>query len=114
MDRLRQLRDGRELSQQALADRVGVSRTAIAQYETGVRRPTGDILVRLARVLGVPSAYLLGQTDSQERDDRLPDDWVAVVEDAMADGFSPEDVKRAIAMLKLALDRTTPPQGQQP
>lgn len=67
--------------------------------------PSGDVLVRLAHVLGVSSAYLLGKTDSPERDDRLPPDWVQTVERAIAKGLSPEDVERAIRMLLVALGK---------
>lgn len=91
------------MSQTRLADSVGSSQSAVADYENGRRIPGGEVLVKLARVLGVSSAYLLGHTDNQERDDRLPDNWVAVVEDAMSQGFSPEDIRRAIRGLKVMM-----------
>jgi len=77
----------------------------VAQYERGERTPSGDILVRLSHVLGVSSAYLLGMTDNPERDDRLPPDWEAVVEEALRDGFSPDDVRKALKMLRVALGK---------
>lgn len=111
MERLRQERLKRELSQETLANRIGISRTTIAQYENGTRRPTGDIAVRLARELGVSSAYLLGATDNPERDDRLPEDWEAVVEEALSQGFSPADVRRALRLLRVALGKEDAPGG---
>ena len=109
MERLKQIREKNGWSQMTLAEHVGVSRTAIAQYESGARRPTGDIVVKIARLLGVSSAYLLGHADSPERDDRLPEDWVAVVEEAMSDGFSPQDIRRMIQGLKVVLGRDENP-----
>lgn len=105
MNRIQQVRLARGLSQSRLAQMVGVSRQAIGQYESGERTPGGDVLVRLAQVLGVSSSYLLGMSDSPERDDHLPPDWEQVVEEAMASGFTPADVRRALQMLRLALGK---------
>jgi len=44
-------------------------------------------------------------TDNPERDDRLPPDWEAVVEEALRDGFSPDDVRKALKMLRVALGK---------
>jgi transcriptional regulator with XRE-family HTH domain len=57
---LKDLRARRGLSQQTLADRVGVSDAYIAMLETGTRRnPSLILLQRLARALGVPVTRLL-------------------------------------------------------
>lgn len=48
------------LSQQALARTVGVSRSAVAQWETGRAGQLGGHLARLSAALGVPVAVLLG------------------------------------------------------
>lgn len=108
MKRLREVREQRGLSQSELARRVGVSQRAISSYENGERTPAGDILVRISHVLGVSSAYLLGMTDDPKRDDRLPPDWEAVVEEALRDGFSPDDVRKALKMLRVALGKEAP------
>lgn len=113
MDRLRMAREGRGYSQRRLAELAGISQQSVAAYEKGEREPGGDVLVRLAHVLVVSSAYLIGRTDSQERDDRLPPDWVQTVEMAMAKGFTPDQVRRAIEMLEIALgkNRSDPSEG---
>jgi transcriptional regulator with XRE-family HTH domain len=57
---LKDLREQRGLSQQTLADRVGVSDAYIAMLETGTRRnPSLTLLQRLAKALGVPVTALL-------------------------------------------------------
>ena len=57
---LKDLRERRGLSQQTLADRVGVSDAYIAMLETGTRRnPSLTLLQRLAKALGVPVTALL-------------------------------------------------------
>lgn len=50
---LRTLRKERKLSQQELADKVGVSASCLSKWETGFMLPTQDNLRILAKVLGV-------------------------------------------------------------
>lgn len=42
-----------------LANRLGVTRSAVSQYENGRRLPTLDVLVRIAEALGCPLVALL-------------------------------------------------------
>lgn len=58
--KIRQLRTQREISQAALAALLGVSKSVISSYETGVHLPPYDILIRIARIFGVSTDYLLG------------------------------------------------------
>jgi transcriptional regulator with XRE-family HTH domain len=56
--RIRQLRGGRGLSLEALAERAGVSRSMISLIERGGASPTAVVLERLASGLGVMLAAL--------------------------------------------------------
>jgi len=56
--RLRQARNAAGLSLRALADRVGVSQTAILKYEQGRISPASDLLMRLAKAVGLPVDHL--------------------------------------------------------
>lgn len=49
------------LSQSELADKVGLTRSAIYRYENGVSDPPLKILVLLAEVLEVSTDYLVGR-----------------------------------------------------
>jgi putative transcriptional regulator len=51
-NRLRELRTGRDLTQAALAERVGVSRKTINTVENGVFVPSTTLALKLARALG--------------------------------------------------------------
>jgi predicted ATPase/DNA-binding XRE family transcriptional regulator len=53
---LRRQRKALDLTQQALADRVGCSAAAIKKIESDERRPSRQIAERLADVLGVPAS----------------------------------------------------------
>lgn len=63
---LKKLRKERGLTQQGLADAVGLSKATITAYETGLRIPTLDSLVALEQYFDVSGAYLRGETDESE------------------------------------------------
>lgn len=56
--RVRQLREERGWSQEALADEAAVHRTYISSMERGQRNVSIDIIARLADALNVPTAAL--------------------------------------------------------
>lgn len=58
--RLRNRRRQLSLTQEQLAERTGVSRTAVAKWESGEKEPTLQNLRRLCAVLNTSSDYLLG------------------------------------------------------
>ena len=47
---------------------VGVSKGAISAYETDIRQPSYDVLIRLANLYRVSVDYLLGRTDDRTLD----------------------------------------------
>lgn len=57
--KLREARMARKLTQQKLADAVGLALRSYQCYEQGVREPSLEMLVKLADVLNVPTDYLL-------------------------------------------------------
>lgn len=61
------LRKARELTQQQVADRIGVDRSTYAFYEKSTTRPSYEVLTALARLYDVSFAYLLGLTSHPGR-----------------------------------------------
>lgn len=55
---LRRLREAAGLSVQQLAERAGLDRQSVYNYEAGTRRPTWDAVQQLAAALGVPTDAL--------------------------------------------------------
>mgnify|MGYP001119314784 CR=1 FL=1 len=53
MKTLGSIRKEKGLTQQQLAEAVGVTKRAIASYESGSRRPSPAVAERIARVLGM-------------------------------------------------------------
>ncbi len=56
---LKKARERRKLTQAELAKNVGVHQVTIARLETGARRPSADLLRRLAKLLKVKMEDLL-------------------------------------------------------
>ena len=57
--RLRQLRKDKHLTQAQVASRIGVTPSMVSSYETDIRLPSYDVLMRIADVFGVTVDYLL-------------------------------------------------------
>ena len=57
--RITALRKSAGWNQAELAQQLQISPSAVGMYEQGRREPSADILVRMARVLGVSVDYLL-------------------------------------------------------
>ncbi len=65
-NKLRNLRNERNLSQAQLAKRIGVTSSTVALYETGDRLPSLPRLIALSRSLGVTTDYLLGVSKQKD------------------------------------------------
>jgi Predicted transcriptional regulators len=62
-DRLFNLRTTMGLSQQQIADAIGIERPVYTRYENGTRKPIADNIVKLASFYGVSADYILCSTD---------------------------------------------------
>ena len=65
-ERLKLARRMARLSQQALADRTGVSKMAISKYEHNQMMPGSEVMLRLAEALGVRMEFLLRSASELE------------------------------------------------
>lgn len=66
-EKLQNLRKAAGLSQEALAERLGVTRQAVSKWETGEGKPDIDNLLPLAKLLGTTVDYLLDDTADEPR-----------------------------------------------
>jgi len=65
---LKTLRTQHHLTQAQLAERLGLTKSVISAYETGLRMPSYEILITIARIFKVSTDYLLGIEGKQEID----------------------------------------------
>ncbi len=66
-EKLKKLRKEKKVTQEQLAQIIGVERSSIGKYETGTQ-PSTDIIKRIADYFGVTTDYLLGRDTSDYSD----------------------------------------------
>ena len=62
-DKLRELRLTQNLSQMQLANKTGISQSAIAKWELGKTEPTASAIITLANFFNETTDYILGLED---------------------------------------------------
>lgn len=82
---LRGLRVRNGLTQQQLAEKLGLTKSVISAYETGLRMPSYDILISIATIFKVTTDYLLGLELKQEID---------------LSGLTPEEIAALLNLIK--------------
>lgn len=66
-NRIRGMREDRDLTQEQLATALGITQRKYSYLETGTQQWTDEFLVKLADYYHVSIDYLLLQTDNPER-----------------------------------------------
>lgn len=105
--RIRQARERKALSQEALADLLKVTKGLVSQYETGLTSPPSKRFSQLAEVLGVSADWLLtgGEPEEQTKaQTKIELDALLILRKL------PHDEQRRALKLLAAFDRDiTPP-----
>ena len=70
-ERLKSLRLEADLTQQEVANQLGISRPAYTYWEKGEKTPTQDKLTSLSNFFDVSVDYLLGKSDQRYSDEQL-------------------------------------------
>ena len=65
INRLRDLRNDKDLKQKDIADYLNCSQVAYSHYELGKRDIPTDVLVALAKFYNTSTDYILGLTDNK-------------------------------------------------
>lgn len=69
MNRLKIARQSLGLSQHALAERTGLTSTAISRYETGKRKLTVETAQQIASAVGIDWVILFEDPDAKQTDE---------------------------------------------
>lgn len=65
-ERIRNLREDMDLTQQNMADKLFINRRTYSSYESGVRGIPIEILSRIADIFNTSTDYLIGRTDAKK------------------------------------------------
>ena len=57
--KLKALRTSQKLTQQQLAERIGVAKSVVSYYESGDRYPSYDVLIKIAHIFHTTTDFLL-------------------------------------------------------
>jgi len=112
-DRLRQLRENKQMYQKDLAKILGVSAGAIGMYETNKRAPDFETLNKIADYFDVTVDYLLGRTNDKEikvyDKDQIPEkfknlglEYIEIAKELELSDISVEEMKKFIELMKIA------------
>ena len=66
-NRIKDLREDADLTQQLIADAIGITQRKYSYVETGTQPLTDELLIRLADYYKVSIDYLLKQTNNPRR-----------------------------------------------
>lgn len=83
--RLKDLRKQSGLTQQQIADRIGVTKSVVSFYELKERAPSPEVLIKLSYIFHVSTDYLLGIDKSKTID---------------VSGLDDEDIKAVHAIIE--------------
>lgn len=64
--RIKDLREDHDMSQQQVADYLGMKQPQYSRYERGLRDIPTDVLIRLARLYKTSTDYILGLTNNSK------------------------------------------------
>lgn len=64
--RIRDLREDHDLTQDELAEQIGISKRTLLRYESGVSEPTLSVLIKLSLLFNVSVDYIIGIKDNPE------------------------------------------------
>ena len=112
-DKLRQSRQARKLSQDKLADLIGVSQPYIAELERGLKRPSVEVLVKLCGVLGCSADFLLGvsaaKSNAAMQQEALPGGLtMAMLQEIARQQVTPEELNRALRIASALRQENNP------
>lgn len=77
---LKTLRLREDMTQAQLAQKLGLTKSVISAYETGLRLPSYDALIHVSKIFKVSTDYLLGVESQHDLDlSGISDDEVAAL-----------------------------------
>lgn len=72
--KIKDLRKDNSITQEELAKNIGVSTSMVGMYETNARKPSYEVLIKIANYFGVSTDYLLGKTENRTCFKKFTDD----------------------------------------
>ena len=98
MQRIKELREEKNISQLELAKKLNLTQQSISLYEKGDREPSIDVLKSIANFFNVSLDYLLGKSDIRNYDKDEREFRFAFHKET--EGMTDEEIKDALRFYK--------------
>ena len=98
--RLKEIRQGKGLTQKQIADHLGCHPCVYSRYETGERVPSIPILIQLSRFLGVSIDYIVENDFAPDKTEISPYEATLLRAAREADSRAIEDALKMLQMHK--------------
>ena len=103
MNRLKELRDDKGLTQSQLGNIIGAKKSAISLWESGKRQPDNETLSKLADFYNVSVDHILCR-DKGEKETNITDDIAIRLLTREGKPITPEKRKKATELLRIMIE----------
>lgn len=100
-ERIKELRNKKNISQAVIAEYLGITKQAYSLYETGKREPDYETLLKIGEYFNVSVDYLLGNSDIPETEE-LPEELIIL--NRKAKKMSPENRQKLLDMATIMFE----------
>lgn len=94
MNRIKNLREELNMTQQELADKLEGAKSTIAMYEKGDRKPSLEVLVKLSEIFGCSIDYILCKSDIRNPEQQEDPLGLAKIGFSMKDYTPPTETQK--------------------
>lgn len=92
MNKLRDLREDRDLTQEDVAKLIGIDQRTLSNYENGKTNPDSFVITKLADFYGVSADYLIGRETERTAQISMIQDKLAKIQKELSDVL--EEIKK--------------------
>ena len=99
-NKIKEIRESRNLTQDQLAELASLNRVTIAKYESGKVEPGAHALSRIADALDISTDVLLGRSEPGDDSVRKPMTVESRIISECVDRMTPEDREKALSIFR--------------
>lgn len=99
-ERLKLLRERKEISLTELASQLGLAKSLLWRYEAGKSEPGLSVLLKLSEYFGVTLDWISGNGEIEKIQFTGKEKYNALINECIKEGIEPEKLKQIINIIK--------------
>lgn len=100
-ENIREIREKNNHTREELANKLGISLSAMGKYERGERRVSPDLMEKIAEIYDVPLSSLYGEEgDLPNELKELGVEWITFAKDMKEKKITPEQIKSVLELIQ--------------